>query len=457
MTIAQTAAFRAALTLVDAQVEQERRRRHVPGISAGVVYDQELVWSQGYGHSVLDGNVPADADTIYRVASISKLFTATMLMQLRDAGKLNLDDPIEKYLPEFKVTSPFPDARPITFRQIVSHASGMTREGGHIGWQTMDMPVIETLLELAQQAEMRLPTMTEPKYSNIGIAILGHALSRIAGVPYQQWIDENILGPLGMSSSGFDRSALAQDKFAQGYHRDEARKPFPSRHWDEQGFKPAGGMYSTVNDIAKFISLQFREGPAGGAQILGGSTLREMHQPVVVMPDFETGFGIGWGMRRQNGLKVIGHSGGLPGYTTNITLVPSLKLGVIVFTNYGTNPVEISNGLLETLIPVVRRTLAAQQPAPDDATLDSWAQYLGRYVSQSADDFLDIEIVDDTLVATSIGTSPAGFVRLIPHGPHQFKMQGGAGAADIVTFEVGDDGSVTGVWMGSYPLTRKKA
>ncbi len=457
MTIADSPTVRAALTLVDAQIEQERRRRHVPGISAGVVLDQELIWSQGYGHALLDGNVPADADTIYRVASISKLFTATMLMQLRDAGKLQLDDPIEKYLPEFKVTSPFPDARPITFRQMVSHGSGLTREGAHTGWDTMDMPVIETLLALAQQAEMRLPTMTEPKYSNLGIAILGHALSRIAGVPYQQYIDQNILGPLGMASSGFDRGALAQDKFAQGYHRDAARQPFPAKHWDEQGFKPAGGMYSTVNDIAKFMSLQFRDAAPGGAQILGGSTLREMQMPVIVSPDFESGYGIGWGIRRQTGYKVIGHSGGLPGYTTNITLVPALKLGVIVFTNYGTAPVEITNTLLDILIPVFKRTLAAQEAPADDATLDSWKPYLGRYAGKSADDFLDIEIVDDALVVTSVGAAPSTFVRLVPFGEHQFKMRGGAGTGDIATFVLDESGSTTGLWLGSYPLTRVKA
>ena len=457
MSIADSAVIRAALTLADAQLEQERKRRHVPGISAGVVYDQELIWTQGYGQANLETGAAADADTIYRVASISKLFTATMLMQLRDAGKLQLDDPVEKYLPEFKVTSPFPDARPITFRQLVSHGSGLTREGGHTGWQSMDMPTIETLLELAQQAEMRLPTMTEPKYSNLGIAILGHALQRIAGVPYNTWINERILGPLGMGSSGFDRSALAQDKFAQGYHRDEARQPFPSKHWDEQGFKPAGGLYSTVNDIARFMSLQFRDGAAGGAQVLGGSTLREMHQPIIMTPDLESGYGVGWGIRRQTGCKVIGHSGGLPGYTTNITLFPSLKLGVIVFTNYGTAPVEITNVVLETLIPVFKRTLGAQDAPADDTTLDSWKRYLGRYKGKSSDDFIDIEIVDDALMVTAVGAAPSTFVKLVPQSEHVFRMRGGAGTADFATFEVDADGVVTGLWLGAYPLTKAQA
>ena len=457
MSIGNSPVIQAALTLAGEQIEQERKRRHVPGISAGVVYDQELIWTQGYGQANLDTGAAADANTIYRVASISKLFTATMLMQLRDAGRLQLDDPVEKYLPEFKVSSPFVDARPLTFRQLVSHGSGLTREGGHTGWQSMDMPTIETLLELASQAEMRLPTMTEPKYSNLAIAILGHALQRIAGMPYTTWINERIIGPLGMTSSGFDRAALAQDKFAQGYHRDEARQPFPSKHWDEQGFKPAGGLYSTVNDIARFMSLQFREGLAGGAQVLGSSTLREMHQPIIVTPDFESGYGVGWGIRRQTGYKVIGHSGGLPGYTTNITLVPPLKLGVIIFTNYGTAPVEITNVALETLIPVFKRTLAAQEGPADNPTLGGWQRYLGRYKGNSADDFVNIEIVDDALMVTTLGTVQSTFVRLVPQGEHVFKMRGGAGTADFATFEVNETGEVTGLWLGAYPYTRAKA
>lgn len=332
----------AALALVDARLAAEREDRKIPGLSAGVVHDQDLIWHRGYGNANRDKFIPANENTIYRVASITKLFTSTMLVQLRDAGKLSLDDPIEKYLPEFQIKSSFSDARPATFRQVASHGAGLPREGSHQGWRNTTMPPIEDLLKSLAEVEMRLPVMTEPKYSNLGIAIMGHALSRIAGQPYDDYVRENILQPLGMTKSGFDPAAYGDER-AIGYHLAKGKFEI-SPTWDEKGFRPAGGMYSSVSDIARFISLQFRDGPAGGKQILGGSSLREMHSPVLVSPDFETGFGLGWGIRRTAGKKVIGHSGGLPGYTTNISLVPSMKLAVIVFTNTGTTPSRSAPG-----------------------------------------------------------------------------------------------------------------
>lgn len=453
--IATDPEIQGALALIEAQLEGERKDRKVPGISAGVVLDQTLVWHHGYGYANLEQKITADEHTVYRVASITKLFTATMLMQLRDAGKLNLDDPIEKYVPEFKPKSTYPDARPLTFRQVVSHGSGLIREGAHEGWIDGEMPPIETLIQLANDSETSFPTATEPKYSNLAIAIMGHALSRIAGQPYDEYIVEHILKPLGMNDSGFDRSRYGDDHRAVGYHIDESDQYFPSYHWNERGFMPGGGMYSTVTDIAKFISLQFSEAPAGGKQVLGWNTLREMHMPVTVTPDFETGFGIGWGIRRLAGTKVIGHSGGLPGYTTNISLAPAHKLGMIVFTNYGTDPVAITHKLLEVLIPVVKRVRARQQTEPSADEIASWQKYVGRYQGRSADDVLDVEIIDKRLTVTFPEQGPAAFVRLEPHSENRFTMRGGHSQNEIATFKTDAEGNVTMLLFGAYPVWRK--
>ncbi len=454
--------IRAAIALADALIAGEQRDRKVPGISAGIVYDQALIWQRGYGYANLEAKIPADANTVYRVASITKLFTATMLMKLRDEGKLSLDDPIEKYLPEFKIKSPFPGARPPTFRQVASHAAGLPREGNHDGWRTMHMPTIEALLAGLAGDEMRLPTMTEPKYSNLGVSIMGYALSKIARQDYASYVEANVLQPLGMESSGFDRSRYGERRYAIGYDFVGADSPeattdgmSPSPHWDEQGFRPGGGMYSTVEDIAKFIAMQFRDAPVGGNQVLGGSTLREMHMPANVMPDFEMGFGIGWGIRRVSGLKVIGHSGGLPGYTTNITLVPALKLAVIVFTNTGTDPVTISQKALELLIPVFQRELKRAEPPHSAEEIASWTLYQGRYGQRAIDDVIDIEVIDGKLLITTPGGDPKTFVRLLPYDQHRFRMANGSASGDFATFDVDDSGKVTGVMLGAYPMSRR--
>jgi CubicO group peptidase (beta-lactamase class C family) len=440
----------AALALVDARLATEREDRKIPGLSAGVVYDQDLIWHKGYGNANRDKLIPANENTIYRVASITKLFTATMLMQLRDAGKVSLDDPIEKHLPEFKIKSEFSDARPATFRQVASHGSGLPREGAHQGWRSTTMPAIEDLLADLAQLDMRLPVMTEPKYSNLGIAIMGHALSRVAGQRYDDYVRENILQPLGMTQSGFDPSVYGDER-AIGYHLAKGKFEI-SPVWDEKGFRPAGGLYSSVSDIARFISLQFRDGPSGGKQILGGSSLREMQNPVLVSQDFEVGFGIGWGIRRVAGKKVIGHSGGLPGYTTNITLVPSMKLAVIVFTNTGTAPVEISNGLLELLIPIFSREAARQQPQPSAEEIAALAPYTGRY-HWLDDDEIELKVVKGRLKLIDPDL-PGMQVALIPVGKGRFRIEGGPHTADYAVFDADADGKITGVMLAGYPLAR---
>ncbi len=446
--------IQAAIALVDSQLARELRERRIPGISAGIVYDQSLIWTHGYGYANLEKQIGADERTVYRVASITKLFTSTMMMILRDEGKLNLDDPIEKYLPGFKIKSGFPDAKPPTFRQVASHAAGLPREGAQEGWFDGDMPSSEALLASLAKVEMYLPTMTEPKYSNLGIALMGYALSKIAGQSYEQFVQERILQPLGMIDSGFERERYGEDHYAIAYYPEKGVMKL-SPQWQENGFRPAGGLYSTVSDIARFISLQFSDQPsgtpAGGAQILGGSTLREMHMPVNVANDFNSGFGIAFGIRRVANLKTIGHSGGLPGYTTNISLVPSLKLAMIVFTNTGTDPVTISTRALETLIPAFQH-VAAPAPATQEQ-IAQWKPYMGRYVW--LDDVIEIRMLHDQLTAMNPEEDASTYIRLTPHSQHNFTMSGGSSNRELMRFVVDADGKVTNMWLGGYPFVRK--
>jgi CubicO group peptidase (beta-lactamase class C family) len=449
----QHPAIQAVFDVLDAQLAAEQAARKIPGLAAGLVFDQELVWSKGYGFANVERQIPADANSVYRVASITKLFTSTMMMILRDEGKLSLDDPVEKYLPAFRIKSRFPGARPITFRQLASHGAGIPREGAHTRWKTMDMPTIDELLASLADLECIYPTMTEPKYSNLGIAILGHTLSVIAGQPYDQFVTERVLKPLGMMSSGYNRAAYGEDRYAVGYYWARRGQLEAAPHWDEQGFRPGGGMYSTVADMARFIALQFRDGAAGGAQILSGATLREMHSPALIGQDFEMAYGIAFRMRKLAGYKAIGHSGGLPGWSTNITLIPSLKIAAIAFANTGTDPDAISIAMLESLIPAVKR--AAAPPRPTLEQLSGLQRYVGQYYWLTQDEPADVRIVNDALTFGGFGAPPNTYVTLIPHDEGRFLMKGGSSDGELAIFETDEAGNVTGLMLGAYPLIRK--
>jgi CubicO group peptidase (beta-lactamase class C family) len=445
--------IQAAIALADSQIDYELHSRKIPGISAGIVYDQALIWSKGYGFANLEQQIPADENSVYRCASITKLMTSTMLMLLRDAGKVNLDDPIEKYLPEFRLKSAFADQRPPTFRMVAAHAAGLPREGAEERWKTLKMKSAQELLEGLAASEIFMPTMTEPKYSNLGISMLGYALGKIAGQPYEEFVKAHIFAPLGMSSSGFRREAYTDAHYAQGYYK-EGETYIPMRDWYPEGWVPAGGMYSTVADITKFMSLQFTDAPAGASpsQILGSSTLREMHMPVNVSADFNSGFGVGFAISRLNNYKLIGHGGSVPGYRTQILMVPALKLGVAVFTNTTTNPHAIAEKALGTLMPAFEHQLEEPLATPEQIT--AWKPYLGRYDWPTMDTVLDIRIHKNRLTALVVGEEPSTFVTLRPVGKHAFKMLGGHSANELLRFDVDASGAVTGLMFGPYPYRR---
>jgi CubicO group peptidase (beta-lactamase class C family) len=257
-TVAEDPAVTAALAQLDARLAAVMKERNLPGLSAGVIYDQELIWAKGYGYADLERHVPADADSIYEIGSVTKLFNAVMLMKLRDAGRLSLDDPIEKYLPEFRIRSRFTDPRPPTFRQVVSHVSGLPREYGFDVGESGHLQQFPAAVVLAgiKDKEMQYPAYSGFHYSNLGIYVIGQALQRIAGEPYTQYMQNNVFDPLGMRSTGWEYTDAMKPHRAIGYtaaKRDGSREVAPLFVPGDFGVS-AGGIQSSVRDMARFIS-----------------------------------------------------------------------------------------------------------------------------------------------------------------------------------------------------------
>ncbi|MGH9904818.1 MAG: serine hydrolase domain-containing protein, partial [Pyrinomonadaceae bacterium] len=361
--------LRAILTEIEADAEKARLKAKIPGLSIVIVHDQDVLLAKGFGYADLEKKIPADPQTVYRAGSVTKAFTALMLMQLSDAGKLHLDDPIEKYLPEFKIKSRFPDARPATFRQVAAHYSGLPREPpmAHEHQFTEEFPSVEEQLKSLRNVEMVWPAMTRYAYSNLGYNIMGLALSRVAKQPYDRYVASHILKPLGMNHSGFALTEQMKAHFAVGYNAARPDGTHERSSYPKHGLA-SGMLYSTVDDLAEFLSLFFREGPAGGKQVLGSSSLLEMLIPVAVSTDirrdaqgrplslWDTGSTIGFSVGPFNGEQIDYKPGGTNGFSSMVYINYPRKLGMALLTNTQTETFWLGYDLLKKLTPVLEKS-----------------------------------------------------------------------------------------------------
>src|SRR5690606_14367216 len=229
------------------------------GLSIGIVQDQELVWARGFGCSDVERQEPADLHTLYRIASITKLFTATALLQLRDAGRLQLDDPLQKYLPWFTLRENGQPSHPITIRHLITHTSGLPREAAFPYWTDSHFPTAGEIQERLPSQEAIFPPETKLKYSNLALALAGEVVTAVSGIPYADYVQAHILDPLGMNQALIASPETERPDVATGYSR---RLPYRGRerspHTDAQGLVSAFNMSSSVQDLARFMMLQFR-------------------------------------------------------------------------------------------------------------------------------------------------------------------------------------------------------
>ena len=371
----------AAARLFSAWMDGQIAYRGLPGIAVGVVSDQQLVWSQGYGFADIKGKIPMTAATKFRIASHSKLFNATAVMQLREDGKLRLDDPVSKYLPWFKAKPAGEDDGVITIEQLLTHSSGLPREASD-HWSSDTFPTREELKRLFADRKAAFPPATRVKYSNLAVSVAGMLVEEVSGQSWADYVGKNIFKPLGMNDSSVDQNVAG---LAVGYGR---RLPDGSRavmsFIDARGMGAATGITSNVEDMAKFVSAQFRKGPRGGAQILSSGSLREMHRVRSMEENWSSGYGIGFGVSRIKDKTYIGHGGVYRGYTTRTYIQLDDKIGVIVLTNAGdSEPTDIAQQLISSVGQAVAKAAA---PKPLAAVWDpAWARFAGLYRSRGGD------------------------------------------------------------------------
>ncbi len=327
---AQFTPFEATLAQFDAEVAAGVAEDAGGAVSLAVFSGSEVIWARAYGWANIEERVAADARTIGRTGSISKSFTAVLMMQLVERGIIALDDPVSDYFPEIEgLAEPPARAEPITFRMLASHTAGLAREPGLEGAAAGSIYTWEEkVLFSIPTTRYQTSPLTEYSYSNIGFGILGLALSRAAGVPFMDLMESLIFRPLGMESTTFilDSPDLLT-RMSVGYSRNqrtgEISAEQATREHFGRGYKvPNGGVYSTVHDLAALAAALMGE---GDVQILSEKSRSEMFKPQAPAD----GYGLGLFLYNSDeGPLLIGHGGSVAGYNADLVFDPQTKLGV---------------------------------------------------------------------------------------------------------------------------------
>jgi CubicO group peptidase (beta-lactamase class C family)/D-alanyl-D-alanine dipeptidase len=346
----------------------------LPALSIALIDDQRIVWARGFGFADLDRRVPATAETVYRVGSVSKLFTDMAVMELVEQGKLDLDAPVNRYLPEFAPQNPFKAA--ITLRQLISHRSGLVREppAGHY-FDAAPPPLIDVVKSLAGTTLIFEPG-THIKYSNAGIAVVGAVVERVSGKPFPKAVEHALLGPLGMSRSSFEPDATLKRLMAHGlmWTYDGQAVATPTFLL---GTGPAGNMVSSVVDLGRFVSFLFAQGRASDKVVLTPETLRLMTEPPPDKPDASSGFGLGFALSKFDGERRVGHGGAVYGFATEVEALLDAKLGVVVITT-----ADCANGVARHVAETALRMMLSVRGGRPLATPETSQAISGQQASQ---------------------------------------------------------------------------
>ncbi|MEO8449016.1 MAG: serine hydrolase [Gemmatimonadota bacterium] len=376
-------------------IEHEMADKKIPAISIALVDGTGPVWARGFGTA--DSGTQATANTVYRIGSVSKLFTDIGIMQLVEQGKIDLDAPISTYLPDFKPKNPF--GGEITLRHLMSHRAGLTREPPVGNYFDPSDQVLEHMVASLNGTTLFYPPGQRTKYSNAGIGTVGYVLEKLQGKPFAAYLKSAVLDPVGLESSAFEPEPGLMKRLAKATMWTYDEREFEAPHF-ELGMAPAGSMYSTVLDLSRFMQVLFDHGKGARGVVLKPETLAAMWVPQFVPQGTKTGYGLGFHVSRNDSVLLVSHGGAIYGFATQLSVLPDQRLGVaIVGTKDGVNTVvnRIANAALGLLLDN-RRGRRLRNIDTTAALADSAARpYIGRWVKPAGT--LDLTWEADKLIA----------------------------------------------------------
>ena len=421
-------------------VGRELREKRMPSNAAAVLRDGEPVWETAVGLANVEAGVEATPDTQYRIGSITKTFTAAAIMQLRDSGKLDLEDTLDLHV-EGAAHRP-------TIRRLLSHASGLQRETQDDSWLTLRFAQPDELLETLAQAELVLPSGARFHYSNLAFALLGIVVERASGATYMDYVRERLFEPVGLTRMSFE----PQPPAAKGY----LAQPYADGVWDTIGVETgawasAGQLWGTVGDICRWGAFLAEPDES----VLASSSAEEM-RTVQAIDDHErwlSGYGLGLGLRRDGERILAGHGGSMPGFIAQLFFSAKEKVAVAALTNESQAGLgELTVALLGTTIeewPVATEPWRIGEPPPDDVVplLGIWFMEAAQLVFRWREGKLEARFHG------SLDWQPSSVFER--EADDRWRAVSGPEHGEALRIQRGPDGSVARMVWAGYPVTRE--
>lgn len=327
------------LAHVDDLIVELLNEQPLAGLAVGIVQNGDLVYSKGFGFADIDEQQPATPDTVFRIGSISKTFTAIALLQLWEQGRFQLDDPVNDHLKAYQIAPSSPDALPVTFRHLLTHTGGIGEVRAFADMFKLEIglgvPVGQRVPSLNKYYTDGLQAEVEPgtkwSYANHAFATVGQLVEDISGMPFVDYMYQHVFAPLGMQHSDYLRSARVRDLLATGYTWQRgAFKPVKDM---EIIVKPAGSMFSTVNDMGRYVAALLNGGVGEHGAVLQQRTLDLMLEPQWQLDPHLPAMGLSFWLDTWDGHRTAGHDGGWTGFVSSMLFAPDDGVGVLVFTN----------------------------------------------------------------------------------------------------------------------------
>lgn len=422
-------------------VREAQSEERIPSISAAAIGNGKVAWQEALGLADVDGGIEASSDTQYRIGSITKTFTAAAVLQLRDAGELELGDPLARHIPEAVHGQP-------TLRRMLAHLSGLQREMPGYVWETLEFPDRAGLVSGLADAQEVLRPGARWHYSNLAFALLGEVVARRSGLEYEEYVRERLLVPLGLTRTTFEQVQPAANAYFVEPYADAVR---PEQNVIKGAFAAAGSLWSTTGDLCRWGTFLVD----GAEGVLARETLEEMRrfQSMADLEEWKLGWGLGLMLMRDGDRIFVGHGGAMPGFLAGLAVSPKERSGAVVLVNSGAG-VKIDQLLRKLAVkaaevypPEPEQWQAAESVPPELEPL------LGRWWSEGSEVVIRVsrgrlELRD----ATAAPSLPPSVFE--PAGDDRYRGVSGPEEGELLEVVRDESGQVTKLYWATYPLTR---